>query len=76
MSLANANQQTAEPAAISRVVTAIEIWDLSVGAWMKLTALVAGLIWLSQVRPRLLPFSAAIRIPTLLIAFLLAGLLK
>ena len=40
-----------------------------------LGALVAGLLWLSQVRPRLLPYSAAIWIPSPLIAFLLPGLM-
>ena len=40
-----------------------------------LGAMVAGLLWLSQVKPRLLPYSAALWIPSLLIAFLLPGLL-
>lgn len=40
-----------------------------------LGALVAGLFWLSQVKPRLLPYTAAIWIPSLLIAFLLPGFL-
>jgi len=42
---------------------------------LALGAMVAGLLWLSQEQPRLLPFSAAIWIPSLLIAFLLPGLL-
>ena len=42
---------------------------------LALGALVAGLLWLSQVKPRLLPYVAAIWIPSLLIAFLLPGLL-
>ena len=40
-----------------------------------LGALVGGLLWLSQVKPRLLPYVAAIWIPSILIAFLLPGLL-
>jgi len=42
---------------------------------LALGALVAGLLWLSQAKPRLLPYVAAIWIPSLLIAFLLPGLL-
>ena len=40
-----------------------------------LGALVAGLLWLSQVQPRLLPYAAAVWIPSLLIAFFVPGLL-
>ncbi|MFV2044959.1 MAG: glycosyltransferase family 39 protein [Anaerolineales bacterium] len=44
MSLANANQLTGKPTAISRVVTAIGIRDLSAGIWVKLAAITgAGL---------------------------------
>ena len=42
---------------------------------LALGALVAGLLWLSQVKPRLLPYVAAIWIPSILIAFLLPGLM-
>lgn len=42
---------------------------------LALGAMAAGLLWLSQVRPRLLPYTAAIWIPSLLIAFLLPGML-
>jgi len=42
---------------------------------LALGTMAAGLLWLSQVQPRILPYSAAIWIPSLLIAFILPGLL-
>ena len=42
---------------------------------LALGAMTAGLLWLSQVQPRILPYSAALWIPSLLIALILPGLL-
>jgi hypothetical protein len=42
---------------------------------LALGAMAAGLLWLSQEKPRILLYSAAIWIPSLLIAFILPGLL-
>jgi hypothetical protein len=54
----------------------VESWEDPM-AILRLTlgAMAAGFLWLSQVQPRILPYSAAIWIPSVLIAFLLPGML-
>jgi hypothetical protein len=54
----------------------VESWEDPLAVLrLALGAMAAGLLWLSQKQPRILPYSAALWIPSLLIAFILPGLL-